>query len=211
MKLEQLIPGKVKVSLVPRKEANLAVQISHVVNQVALQRSIRLFIDALGIDHTTENFKETPRRVARLWSEWLKPKEISIKVFTHPGDGMVILRNHRTMSVCPHHLLPIEYRANVAYLPSEHAVGLSKLPRLVNFAAGSFMLQEHVSEFVVELLNMLLLPKAVACMTIGTHGCMRYRGIMTEGDTAYTALRGIFVTDEKARMEFYEAIKNGHI
>jgi len=204
--LALLIPGSVSIEIQERVEAHIKVSLSHGIDEIALRRAVGMMLRAFGVNGRDVNFKETPRRVTALWKEWLKSRELALPVFPTRGKGMVTLRNHRAITVCPHHLLPVELRADVAYIPQGHVVGISKLARVVNLVAGSFMLQEHISEFVVQLLDTLLLPKGVLVRVIGQHGCMRLRGVYSEGDIVTTNMSGVYLTDEKARSEVFNSL-----
>lgn len=199
--LERLLPRGMEVQLDPHHKAVLTINKKHNINVIGFDRAVRNFIGNLGLDIKDVNLKDTPRRVTKLWTEWLKPQTLELKTF--PGkSGMVILKNHRFISVCPHHLLPFEMIGSVAYVPQDHVLGISKLPRMLNFAGVGMMLQESITEFCADLLDTLLQPRGVAVSVTGIHGCMRLRGVESGGSITTTAVRGVFLTDEKARSEF---------
>lgn len=207
IKIEKLVPKGLKVTLEPGKHATLNLKASHTIDANVVKRAVAAMLTGLGIDRTEENFKETPERVTKMWTTWLQPQSLKLAVFESIGGSMVTLVDHRTVSMCPHHMLPVELLVNMAYIPQNYVVGISKLARLADFASSSFMLQEHISEFVAELLEALLQPKGAAVAVAGTHGCMRMRGIRSPGWVVTTALRGVYLTDEKARAEFYESTR----
>lgn len=200
-KLLQWLPKGMHVELDPKVKAVITLKKSHKISDAAVKNAVSRLIGALGLDTRDENLQETPRRILKLWTEFLKPQVLELKTFAGPG-AMVMLKRHRFVAVCPHHLLPFEMVGNVAYIPQDHRVGLSKLCRILEFAGNGFMLQENITEFTAELLSNLLLPRGVAVSVSGEHGCMRLRGVRTTGSVTTTAVRGVFLTDEKARNEF---------
>ncbi len=210
MNIAELLHTGLKVTLTERDKAVLSLSMTHgTISEQGIKNAVASLLRNFGVDLRDPNFIETPRRVSKLYSEWLKPKTLEIKSFPSPSDDMVCLVNHRCISVCPHHLLPFDLVVDIAYIPTGHVVGLSKLARLANFASGSFLLQENITQLNAEVLNSLLLPKGVAVRVTGVHGCMRYRGVFTEGHVTTSAMRGTFMTDEKARSEFYHVTTNG--
>lgn len=204
-RIKKLTPAGMKIELVQKKHAVLSLKASHGFTDKGVKNAVSRMLSCLGMDTRDPNLKDTPRRVAHMWAEWLTPKTLDLTCFESESSSLVTLNNHKSVSVCPHHMLPFELMFNIAYIPQDYVLGLSKLSRLANFVSGSFMLQEHISELVCELLNVLVQPKGVAVSVRGVHGCMRLRGVMSEGSTNTVTLKGVFLTDEKARAEFYHA------
>lgn len=204
-KMESLIPGNVVLTIHPRVEAVIEIKISHIYNDRAMARAVKAMLLAMGLDLRDGNFNDTPARVARMWGEWLQPRSFKLPVFPTPSEGMVTLVGHKTTTVCPHHLLPVELTVDLAYIPQGTTVGISKLARLVDFVCTSFTLQENIGEFATSLLQALLLPKGAYCRVRGKHGCMRLRGIRSTGEIVTTSEKGIFLSDEKSRVDFHNA------
>lgn len=82
---------------------------------------------ALGVDLSSEDVADTPRRVARMYEELLTPKPFNPTTFANDAgyDEMVLVRDMRFTSLCAHHLLPFSGIAHVGYLPGERIIGLS--------------------------------------------------------------------------------------
>ncbi len=157
-------------------------------------RAVRELIEAMGLDPDDENFKETPRRVADFLEELIEPKisdEDYVK-FTTVGN-LVIVRGIRAYSLCPHHLLPVVYDINVAYVPNGKAIGLSKIARLAVTLAGKPMLQEDFTELLADEVTKLTGSKDIMVVVKGVHFCMRMRGIkQQESNVVTSAIRGEF-------------------
>lgn len=208
--LKAMIPGITSLKIIPGKEATFHIEATRTFNDIAVVRAVNLLLRGFGVDTRDENFKGTPERVTKLWKAWLAPTSLKMSVFTSQGHGMVTLTGHKTVSVCPHHLLPFHLRVDIAYIPQDYVLGLSKLPRLADLVSSAFVLQEHIPEVICRVLETLLAPKGVMCRTRGTHGCMRMRGVKTTGEVTCTAVRGVFLTDEKARTEFLTEVSNAN-
>lgn len=203
--INKLVPG-MEVKINERGTADLHFEATRTFNRLAVKRAVTQLLKGFGVNTQDENFKGTPERVTKLWAEWMKSHDLKMSAFSTVSEGAVTLVGHSSISVCPHHLLPYTMVVDVGYIPQGWAVGLSKLPRLVDLACGAFILQEHIGEFVVQVLNALLLPRGVMCRVRGTHGCMRLRGVKTTGFVATSAMRGVYLTDEKARAEFMKEV-----
>lgn len=165
-----------------------------------------MLLNGMGIDRRDGNFKETSSRVTKMWTEWMKPHKIKIKVFETESDSAVTLLQHKTVSMCPHHMLPYDLIVSLGYIPKDYAVGLSKLARLIDMTCSSFILQENIGVFLTHIMEALLLPLGVACRVEGAHGCMRLRGVRTPGTVVTTTLRGVFFDDVRAREEFLREV-----
>jgi GTP cyclohydrolase I len=70
-------------------------------------------------------------------------------------------------------------RAGLVKTPerSDKIIGLSKIPRLVDLYARRLQVQEHLTKQVMDALNDLIKPRAVAVRISGQHLCMMMRGV----------------------------------
>lgn len=160
------------------------------------------------IDLSGGNFLDTPSRVARSYFEILggysKVDEldgITEVEFPSSYDGMVIATDIKCFSFCPHHLLPVEYIVNCAYIPGIKTVGISKLSRVVEILAKRLVLQEVFTVDIVNYLSKHLKPKGVIAQVRGRHFCMVMRGVKKDSWTITSSLTGIF-EDAAVRQEF---------
>ncbi|MBL8529471.1 MAG: GTP cyclohydrolase I, partial [Burkholderiales bacterium] len=107
---------------------------------------------------------------------------------------------------CEHHLLPFFGKAHVAYIPKEHIVGLSKIPRVVDAFARRLQVQERLTTQIRDCIQDTLDPAGVAVVIEAQHMCMTMRGIQKQHSVATTsAFTGEFFT-EKTRAEFMRLI-----
>lgn len=176
------------------------------INKKLLEQGAKLILQGMGVDMKDSNFVDTPARVARMYTQLLTPQENNWATFPAPSSGMIILRNHTVFALCPHHLLPVELRAYVAYIPRKRVLGLSKLARVVEQHLTQPIMQEELGDKTADSLDDKLEPQGVAVVLAGSHGCMRYRGIETTGDVVTSAMRGLFLHSPSAREEFLKLI-----
>ena len=88
-----------------------------------------------------KNLEGTPKRCEKallnyIWNIERVKKELEshVKVgFPMPGDPGIMLTDCVTISVCPHHLLPVINQMYVGYMPIDNTkvIGLSKLVFIV--------------------------------------------------------------------------------
>ncbi len=177
------------------------------VDHKRIAAAVREILLAIGEDPDREGLKETPNRVARMYAELTvglrtDPAEHLRTFFTESYDEMVVLRDVPFHSVCEHHLLPFEGKANIAYLPDGKVVGLSKLARVVDAFAQRPQVQERLTVQIADLLMEKLNAKGVVVVIEAVHSCMTCRGVKKPGSVMITsALRGECCTNGSTRAE----------
>lgn len=123
---------------------------------------------------------------------------------------MVVAKDITCFSMCPHHLLPVEYHVCVGYIPNKsgNVLGISKLSRLVTLFAKRLALQEAFTQEIVDCLEDIGVYGAIA-LAEGQHTCMRMRGSKSLDSTiTTTAVSGIFADDRSTKSEFFELVKD---
>src|SRR6516165_5902202 len=168
------------------------------VDQDRIRAAVREILLAVGEDPNREGLRDTPERVARMYSELFAgmrqdPRDLLAKTFTQKYDEMVIVRDIGFESICEHHLLPFTGKAHVAYLPNGKIVGLSKLARVVEALARRPQVQERMTEELADLLMGELDARGVGVILEATHTCMTIRGVRKPDSICTTsAMRGAF-------------------
>lgn len=176
------------------------------INMSKIERGVRLILEGINADLSDRNYKGTPSRVARMYREMLSPPRNSLRTFEEHHDNMVILRGHTAFGLCPHHLLPVEMRVSLAYIPRKRVLGLSKLARAVDEHLTTPILQESLTDTIAHCLHERLEPLGVGVVIVGSHGCMRYRGVRTNADVITSAVTGVFRNVAGARDEFLRLV-----
>ena len=180
----------------------------------AIEAKFRDIMDIMGLDLTDDSLSGTPHRVAKMYVKeifgGLNPaNHPDVKTFdnVYGYDHMLVERNITLNSTCEHHFLPIVGVAQVAYIPSERVVGLSKLNRIVDHYAKRPQVQERLTRQIAESLRELLGTDNIAVVIDAKHLCVSSRGIQDEGSSTVTShMGGRFATDESLKREFYAQV-----
>ena len=169
-------------------------------------------IKLIGEDITREGLLKTPERVAKALQFLthgydLNPEEIVLSaMFREDYKEMVIVKDIEVYSMCEHHMLPFFGKAHVAYIPNEHIVGISKIPRVVDAFARRLQVQERLTREIKEAFMRTLKPLGVAVVIEAQHMCMSMRGIQKQNSVTTTSdFAGAFLVD-KTRAEFVHLI-----
>ncbi len=169
-------------------------------------------LQELGEAPDREGLAKTPERVAKALQFLthgydLDPAAIlNSAKFREDYQQMVLVRDIEVYSLCEHHVLPFFGKAHVAYIPKEHIVGLSKIPRVVDAFARRLQVQERLTTQIRDCIQETLDPYGVAVVIEAQHMCMTMRGIQKQHSVATTsAFTGEFFTD-KTRAEFMRLI-----
>jgi GTP cyclohydrolase I len=167
----------------------------------------------LNLDLDDPNYEGTPERVAKMYLEMFHGlrEGAEPKVTTFPNEEgyhhMVIEKEIPFYSMCAHHFVPFYGHAHIAYIPESTIVGLSKLPRILEFYAKRPQLQERLTEQVAEFLWSKLKPQGVMVVIEARHLCVEMRGVKKAGAlTTTSALRGCFA-DRMVRDEFLALLR----
>ena len=175
-----------------------------------IERAVREMLFAVGEDPDRDGLVETPRRVARAYTDLLgglreNPAQHLGRVFEHrtENDDLVLVRDIEFSSLCEHHLLPFNGTAQVGYLPAKgRVVGLSKIARTVDVFARRPQLQERLTADIADAISKHLEARAVAVVVRAEHLCLRMRGAAKRGaDMVTTAFRGEFARSQSLRAE----------
>jgi GTP cyclohydrolase I len=174
-------------------------------------------IRRLGDDPEREGMRKTPERVAEAMAFLTKgyaekPEAVlSDALFEESHKNMVLVKDIEVYSVCEHHLLPFFGKAHVAYVPDGRIVGLSKLARLVEVFARRFQVQERLTEQIAQAIWSTIQPQGVAVVIEAYHLCMMMRGVEKQNSKTITsAMRGVFLEDQRTRDEFLRLTTSAH-
>jgi len=168
----------------------------------------------LGLDLSDDSLNETPKRVAKMFVGelfWGLDYEAFPKCTTVDNkmgyDEMVCERNITVKSACEHHFIVIEGLATVAYIPNKKVLGLSKIPRIVEYFSRRPQIQERLTEQVFHALSYILETDNIAVVIHANHYCVSHRGVEDYcANTVTSKLGGAFKSDPMARAEFMNMV-----
>lgn len=176
-----------------------------------IEHAMRDVLETLGLDLTDDSLMETPQRIAKMYVDEIFsgldyrnfPKITQIENKMQLNQPVQI-NDVSLTSTCEHHLVTIDGTANVAYIPKDTVIGLSKINRLVGFFAQRPQVQERLNQQVLVALQALTGTDDVAVSINATHYCVKARGIRDNNSyTTTSALGGQFATNPDLRREFF--------
>lgn len=177
------------------------------IDSKAIEEHIRGILIALGDDPDREGLKETPRRVARMYTEVFEGMnysnaeiaEMFNKSFEQQSgsDDFVLVKDIEAFSYCEHHMaLMYDMKISVAYIPNGRVLGLSKIARIADMACKRLQLQERIGSDIAEIMELASGSSDIAVFIEANHSCMTARGIKKPGSkTSTVTLRGRFQND----------------
>lgn len=183
------------------------------VDQEKIREAVRLLLEGIGEDTAREGLKDTPDRVARMYTEIFdgmdqEPSGQLSKVFAAEYDGMVLEKDIVFYSMCEHHMMPFYGKAHIAYIPDGKVVGLSKLARTVEIYAGRLQIQERMTAQIADAVMEYLAPRGVMVMLEAEHMCMTMRGVKKPGTrTSSIAARGCFEGNTILQDRFFQMLR----
>jgi GTP cyclohydrolase I len=187
------------------------------VDLARVEKAVREILIGIGEDPDRDGLRDTPARVARMYSETVgglhdDPAKHLKVTFDLGHDEMIMVRDIPIYSLCEHHLVPFFGTAHVAYIPDEtgRITGLSKLVRLADSFARRPQVQERLTTQIADSIESVLTPRGVLVVIEAEHLCMSMRGIRKPGaSTVTSAVRGLFRTDPAARAEAMRFVQGG--
>lgn len=169
----------------------------------------------LEIEHD-ENFRETPKRVAKALLEKCEglafsnndAKILLGKAFPSEYEGIIKVGPVEAFGLCPHHFESIQMQVWFGYIPSRHqnnTVGLSKIPRMIKILARQPILQEDYTKLLVDVFHDHVYPFGSISIVKAQHGCMLCRGVQTGSDCWVTtsSVTGEFEKCDSIKQEFF--------
>lgn len=169
----------------------------------------------LGEDPSREGLVQTPQRAEKalrfLTSGYRMDVDevVNGALFTVRYDEMVIVKDIEFFSLCEHHLLPFYGKVDVAYLPRNKVIGLSKIPRIVDMFARRLQLQERMTQQIAQTIMDAVDPLGVGVIAHARHFCMMMRGVEKQHSGAVTsAMLGAFRTHKETRDEFLSLVSH---
>jgi GTP cyclohydrolase I len=180
----------------------------------SIENSFENIMRALQLNLDDDSLKGTPKRIAEMYvneifsgldyKNFPKCTTIENKM---SYDEMIAVGNINMHSTCEHHFVTIAGSANVAYIPKNKVLGLSKINRVVKFFARRPQVQERLTEQIAAALSFILETQDVAVTIKAKHYCVVSRGVEDQtSETVTSKLLGRFRKPE-VRSEFFALMK----
>ncbi len=163
--------------------------------------AVRALLEALGYDLRADpELTRTPERVVDAFDrELLGGRHIDLADLIRTGssldesgdrEGVVVFEDISVTTVCPHHLMPAQGKALVAYVPGTHVIGLGRIAKLVDACARRLTLQERIGKEVVDALMRHGGARGVFCRLSLVHTCVTARNPGQVGSMVHTVAAG---------------------
>ncbi len=179
-----------------------------------LEEITKELLGLIGEDSTRQGLIKTPKRVAESWKFLSQgyhqnlDEIINEAIFDESAKDMIIVKDIEFYSLCEHHLIPFYGKAHVGYIPNGKIIGLSKIPRIIDFYARRLQVQERLTNQIATCIQDLLNPKGVAVIMEGRHFCMLMRGVQKQNSIASTSsMLGAFKDKSTTRNEFLKLVE----
>ncbi|ORT52564.1 GTP cyclohydrolase (plasmid) [Vibrio sp. qd031] len=179
-----------------------------------IEHHMREILTLLELDLTDDSLVETPKRIAKMYVDeifsgldYQQFPKITVIENKMQVSEMVKVKDITVTSTCEHHLVTIDGKCTVAYIPRSKIIGLSKINRIVRFFAQRPQVQERMTQQILVALQTLLDSDDVAVTMSATHYCVKSRGVMdATSETTTTALGGLFKSNASTRAEFLHGV-----
>ena len=192
----------------------LTPETKYMIDEKAIEQHIRGILVALGDDPEREGLIDTPKRVAKMYTEVFAGMqytnhdiaEMFGKVFEEErvsSNNVVVMKDIDLFSYCEHHLaLMYDMKATVAYIPKGKVIGLSKIARICDMVGRRLQLQERIGCDIADIISEITGSEDIAVILEGYHSCVTIRGIQkTNTKTVTVERRGKFLED--ATLQLY--------
>ncbi|MCB9652944.1 MAG: GTP cyclohydrolase I [Deltaproteobacteria bacterium] len=147
-------------------------------DRVRAEDAVRALIDALGFDVETPELRDTPGRVVNAFLETLiagydTSASVAVgKGFPREHAAPIVSTGIPLSFTCPHHLMIAQGHVHIAFLPGGVVPGLSRLFRLVDALSRRLILQEDLTQDIVDALRADVRAKAAYVSIEARHGCI---------------------------------------
>lgn len=179
-----------------------------------LEKSFKDFMLNMNLDLLNPSLKNTPLRVAKMFvNETCKGLYNELpKITTFPNDWnytwMVIIKDLKVQSLCEHHFQPFIWTCDIAYIPKNKVVWLSKFARIVDYFSRRPQVQERLTQQIFDFWKKELETDDIIIRINAEHFCMKLRWVEDPCSNTITCLASwIFMNEWNARNEFFNHLK----
>jgi len=179
-----------------------------------MKKNFAEIISHIGEDPNRPGLVDTPERAAKAFQFLTRGYQQNIKevvndaLFPSDSSEMIMVQDIELYSLCEHHMLPFIGKAHVAYIPTGHVLGLSKIARIVDMYARRLQIQEQLTVQIAESIMEITGASGVGVIIEAQHMCMMMRGVEKQNSAMKTsAMLGSFRTNQATRAEFLSLLR----
>ena len=153
--------------------------------QAQIELLVKQIMDVFQLKQT-DSIKNTPKRVAKMLVNELFvgldngkfPEYTMFKIDDNTKNNEpIVVENISVYSICEHHFLPFIGKATFKYIPNEEIIGLSKIPRIIDFLSRKPQLQERLTSEIFDTFRKILHTDNISIELTCEHLCAKIRGI----------------------------------
>lgn len=179
-----------------------------------MKKNFAEIISHIGEDPNRPGLTDTPERAAKAFQFLTRGYKQTIDevvngaLFPSDSSEMIIVQDIELYSLCEHHMLPFIGKAHVAYIPTGHVLGLSKIARIVDMYARRLQIQEQLTVQIAESILDITGASGAGVIIEARHMCMMMRGVEKQNSAMKTsAMLGSFRTNQATRAEFLSLLR----
>lgn len=134
-------------------------------------------MDSIGLKAMGDS-ANTPKRVSKMMEAFtagLRPPKFKVTLFASNHSNPVAVTDIKFYSLCSHHHLPFYGTVDIEYVPNGKVIGLSKLPRIVDWIAAKPTMQESMTDEIAAYIHRVSKCKRVCVKVKAVHMCMAMR------------------------------------
>jgi len=179
-----------------------------------LEKDFHQFMKDMGLNINDDSLKDTPKRIAKMFvnetCKWLYNKPP--KITTFPNDKnykwMVVVKDMKIQSLCEHHFQPFIWTCDIAYIPKNKVVWLSKFARVADYFARRPQVQERLTQQIFDFWTKELETDDIIVRINAEHFCMKLRWVEDPCSNTVTCIADwVFMDNSTARNEFFNHLK----
>ena len=160
-----------------------------------VQNKLEEIFAIIGVNLNDPSVQDTPKRIAKMWCNEIFTDinyedidKLNDKMtFFEGNDESPVTMTMKFNSWCEHHLMPFFGDITITYIPNNKIIGLSKIPRIVEYFSQRPQLQERLGKEIGDYIQSITGSELVKVEIYNTtHTCVSCRGIRYNADTKTT-------------------------
>lgn len=152
----------------------------HPAGEESVEQNIVRMLEYIGEDPNREGLLDTPKRVAKMYTEIFRgysdpaPK---LTCFSDEAPRGLIMDSGYFFSMCEHHMVPFFGFYYFGYIPDQSYIGASKIGRTVDHFAAKLQTAECLVREVLDHIENEIKPLGCILLMNGRHLCKEMRGL----------------------------------